>query len=712
MSQKVKLNIVGMTCVNCSNAIEKVIKKIDGVKDISVSFTLGCAEFVTKDDSTIKIVKEKIEKLGFEIATDYEELIFKKQKVLKGMRNKLIISAIFTSIIMMFHMNFPHDLTNSLVQLAFTSFVVFYCGNHFFIHAKAALRCKNFDMNVLVALGAGSAFIYSVLVLVFPNLVPKSLNYVYFESTAMIITFVNLGRFLEEQSKFKANDYIKNLLNLTPKIALLLKKDGTIEEVLADDLNIGDVVLVKNGTTVPRDGVIIHGGAEVDASILTGESLPIYKKVGDQVNAGCLNTNGIINVKITTPKHKTLLSRITKLLSEATAKKMPISRLADKVSNVFVPFIILLSVITFLVWWICGNPYYGITCAMSVLLISCPCALGLATPIAIVCALSNLAKNGILVKNPEVLEILKDTKNAIFDKTGTLTKGEISVYSTNLNEDEFKKVASLEALSEHLISKAIVKFAAEKDIKFIKFDGEFENIVGKGLKTADLLVGNKALFDENNIKFDENEISKFLDDGFGVVLVAINSEYKGYIALSDKLRENAKDLILWLDENEIKSVILTGDNEKVSTNIASNLNIKEIYSDVLPEDKFNVVKKYLKDGVTIFVGDGVNDALPLKESNCGIAMNSGSDIAKGAGDILLVNNDLSSIKNLLNMSKKSMNIIKQNLFWAFFYNALCIPVAAGALYPSFGILLNPAFAAFAMGFSSITVVLNSLRLKI
>ncbi|NLK66304.1 MAG: heavy metal translocating P-type ATPase [Campylobacteraceae bacterium] len=708
MSKKVKLNIAGMGCVNCANSIQKATKKIDGVVEVNVSFASSYGEFEIDDPKAESKIKEKIEKLGFEIATDYNDLLKKKQSLLKSLQNKLLISAILTAIIMFLHMGFEHSFLNSLAQFILTTIVVFFCGSHFFTHAKAALQNKNFDMNVLVALGAGSAYLYSTLVFLFPSLVPPKFNYVYFESAAMIITFISFGKLLEEHSKFRANDYIKTLLNLTPKVALLLKKDGTTQEILASNLKVGDIILVKNGTTIPGDGEIIHGGAEIDSSILTGESLPVYKKVGDLVNAGCLNTNGVINVKIISKNHETLLSRITKLLSEAAAKKMPISRVADRVANVFVPTVIILAVITFLVWWYFGNPYYGMMCAMSVLLISCPCALGLATPIAIVSALSNLAKNGVLVKNPEVMEILKETKTVIFDKTGTLTKGEISVYKTNLNDDELSKVAGLESLNEHLIAKAIVKFAKEKNVKFTKFEGEFENIIGKGLKTSNLIVGNKTLFDENGVKFSENEVVKFLDNGFGVVLVAIDGKYRGYIALSDTLRESSKELISTLDG--VKTVMLTGDNKKVATHIALNLGIENVYSDVLPEEKLSVVKKYKEEGITIFVGDGVNDALPLKEADCGVAMSSGSDIAKGAGDILLVNNDLNGVKRVLEMSDKTMRVIKQNLFWAFFYNALCIPVAAGLLYPGFGILLNPAYAALAMGFSSITVVLNSLRL--
>ncbi|CZE50029.1 heavy metal translocating P-type ATPase [Campylobacter geochelonis] len=716
MSQKIKFNIVGMTCVNCSNAIERVTKKIDGVNDANVSFTSSLGEFDVENESVINSIKAKIQKLGYEIATDYEELESKKQKALKAFRNKLILAAILTAVIMYFHMFYHHGKLSSSIQFILTFVVVFYCGKSFFIHGYGALRNKNFDMNVLVSLGTLTAFLYSSFIFFFPNLVDAKFAYVYFESAAMIVTFILFGKFLEENSKLKANDYIKSLLNLTPKMALLLKKDGTSEEILADKLQIGDIVMVKSGMTLPCDGVVVGGGAEVDTSVLTGESLPIYKKIGDMVNAGCVNTNGYLNVKVITSKHETLLARITKLLSEAGAKKMPISKLADRVANIFVPSVIVIAVLTFVIWAICGNPYYGMMTAIAVLVISCPCALGLATPIAIVCALSNSAKNGMLVKNPEVMEILKDVKTVVFDKTGTLTKGEISVYKTNLDKENLLKIANAELLSEHLISKAVVKFAIDSGLSLSKSSDKFENIVGKGIKVADgkILVGSEKLLNENAIFLTQNqksEFEEFLANGFGVILAVIDGEYVGYIALSDSVRDSSKSLINELREKGVTSVMLTGDNEKVAKFIASSLGIDKVHFNVLPQEKLSIIQEYQKGSKVIFVGDGVNDALSLKGADCGIAMNSGSDIAKGAGDILLVNNNLNSVSKLINLSEKTMNVIKQNLFWAFFYNIICIPIAAGVLYPSFGVLLNPAYAALAMSFSSVTVVLNSLRLK-
>ncbi|MCI6988063.1 MAG: heavy metal translocating P-type ATPase [Campylobacter sp.] len=720
MSQKIKYNIVGMTCVNCSNAIERITSKIKGVKSANVSFASSYGEFEVDDPALAKTIESKIQKLGYEIATDYEELSRKKARALNSMKNRLILAVCLTLVIVYLSMFAPSSgpvakdsFVNHALQFVLAGVVVFYCAKSYFTHGIGALKSKNFDMNVLVMLGTSCAFLYSSIVFLFGEFVSDEFSHVYFESAGMIISFVLFGKYLEERSKNRANDYIKTLLNLTPKTALLLKPDGTTEEISADSLKIGDVVMVKSGMSIPCDGEIIHGGAEIDASVLTGESLPVYKSVGEIVNAGCTNANGVLSIKVTTPKHETLLMRITKLLSEAAAKKMPVSRFADKVANIFVPSVIGIALLTFIVWTILGNPYNGIMCAISVLVISCPCALGLATPISIVCGISNLAKNGVLVKNPEVLEILKDTQNVVFDKTGTLTKGEISVYDTNLDDESLKKVASVELLSEHLISKAVVRYAKNRDLKFEKSESEFENIVGMGIKVGEILVGNEALLAKNGIKIAKSgEFDKFLQDGFGVILVAIDGVYKGFIALSDTPRKSTKDTISWLKSKDINTVMLTGDNAKVAKFIASKLGIDEVYSDVLPQSKFEVIKKYKESGKkTIFVGDGVNDALPLKGADCGVAMNSGSDIAKGAGDALLVNNDLSGIKKLIFMSQRTMRTIKQNLFWAFFYNVICIPIATG-VFVSFGLLLQPHFAALAMSFSSVTVVLNSLRLKL
>ncbi|MDA3056951.1 heavy metal translocating P-type ATPase [Campylobacter sp. VBCF_05 NA6] len=718
MSQKFNLNIVGMTCVNCSNAIERVTRKIEGVESVNVSFTAGVGEFEVADEAVLDAVKAKITKLGYEIATNYEELEAKKAQNLKNMLFKFVLAVILASFIMLIEMKSNFSFAVKALFCAILGAVVLgFCGKNFFYHAYGSLKNKNYDMNVLVSLGSSAAYLYSLGSAIFVHFKGESQwANLYFSSSAMIIAFILLGKYLEERSKLKANDYIKKLIDLSPKKAILINPDGTTSEILANELKPGDKVLVKNGAQIPGDGVVISGEAEIDTSLITGESLAVFKNAGDTVNAGCVSVEGILQVEITKFSHQSVLAEIKNLLSEAGSKKMPISRFADKIANIFVPSVIFIAVCVFVIWLIAGKAHIGLLCAICVLIISCPCALGLATPIAIVCAISNAAKNGVLVKNPEVLEILKNTKIAVFDKTGTLSRGEISVNFTNLSDENLGLIASAQMLSEHPISKAIVKFAKEKGLKFAKFDGEFESLLGRGIKAQNaeftLLAGNKELLNENGVEFEiPKNADEFLCDGFGVIFVAIYAKFVGFVALSDILRDEASECIKTLKNQGIKTIMLTGDNAKTANFIGKSLGVDEIISEVLPSQKYEFIANLKNSEKVLFVGDGINDAPSLKTADIGVAMNSGSDIAKGAGDIIFIKNDLRNLAYLINLSQKTMTTIKQNLFWAFFYNLICIPVAAGILYPLWGVLLKPMFGAAAMCFSSVTVVLNSIRLK-
>lgn len=719
MSLKVKLNIAGMSCVNCSNAIEKVSKKIDGVLEANVNFANASGEFVLKDSSVREILEQKIKKLGYFVATDIDEFEAKRKAHIRNIRNKFIFAFIASIVIMALEMFAPHSMLVNLAMLALAFLVLIFSGKGFFAHAIEAVKNKNYDMNVLVALGSGSAFLYSLFVVLFEKFLPNDLKNIYVSGVAMIIAFVLLGKYLEERSKAKAGDYLKRLLKISPKTAFLLMPDGRSKEVPVNELKIGDIVVVKNGYNVPCDGVIVQGGAEIDASMLTGESLPVYKEVGENVFAGTLNTNGYISVKMTKSSFESLLSQILSLLNDASTKKMPIGRLADKIANIFVPSVVAISVLTFLAWiFFDGNFAYAISCAICVLIISCPCALGLATPIAIVSSLARGAKAGILVKNPEVLELIKDAKFVAFDKTGTLSKGQISVKSSNLSEQDLALIASAENLSEHLISKAIVRYAKQKCIDLQKLNGKFQNVVGQGIFYEDennqIIIGNEKLLLANEVSLNSDEskaIKEATNDGSGIILCAINKKFVGFLTLSDELKDEASDVINELSSLNLQSVILSGDDEKVVASIAKKLNVSKYHANMLPEDKFNEIKELASHGGVIFVGDGVNDSPSLKEASVGIAMNSGSDIAKGAGDIVLVKNDLRGVTGLVRLANATMANIKENLFWAFMYNVICIPVAAGVLYPVFGLLLSPVYGSMAMCLSSVTVVLNALRLR-
>lgn len=706
-----------MSCVNCANGIEKGVKKIAGVEFSSVSFANSNAKFIVKDDEVVPKIIEKIRSLGYDVLQNYEELENSKIKHIKNLFIKLILGGVIAIFVMYIEMFLNRNLITNLSVFLLSSFGLFYCGGHFFLHAKSALKNQNFDMNVLVALGVGVSYIYSVFVMIFPNFVPENMRHFYFGSAMMIVVFVTLGKFLEERSKLKAGNFVKSLMDLAPKIALRVSKNAEIEEVKTDELKIGDIVVVKSGCNVPCDGVIIEGGAEIDRSFLTGESLPVYLSKGDEIEAGCVNTNGLINIKMTKSPDNSMLSQILILISEANRKKMPISRFADRVANVFVPVVIFIAILTFVFWGVSKGVYLGLLLASCVLVISCPCALGLATPIAIVCAISACAKKGILIKNPEVLENLKDVKFAIFDKTGTLTKGEISVYKTNLKSEDFAKVAEVENLSSHPISKAIVKFAKQNAINLGEFEGSFSDILGCGIvaknKGDEIIIGNKALFDEKGVNISEisqKEISNLTNEGFGTVLVAIDRKFSGYIALSDTLKDDAKFMINELKKMQITPIMLTGDSQNVAKFFANNLGIDEVYSSVLPQQKYEIIQKLRSNSKTIFVGDGINDAAGLKIADISIVMSKGSDIAKESGDIVVINNDLKSILFFIKLAKNAMQTIKQNLFWAFIYNAICIPIAAGILMP-FGIMLMPMYGAMAMSISSLSVVLNSLKLR-
>ncbi|MBN7287499.1 heavy metal translocating P-type ATPase [Campylobacter curvus] len=719
MPKSVKLNIAGMSCVNCSNAIEKVAKKLDGVLEAHVNFANATGEFILRDDSVREILEAKIKKLGYDIATDLDEFEQKRSEHIANMRNKFLFAFAASLVIMGLEILGKRGVLNDVLMLAVAFLTLVFSGRDFFTHAYAAIKNKNYDMNVLVALGTSSAFLYSLFVFLLPNALPSDLRNMYVSSSAMIIAFVLLGKYLEERSKARAGDYLKTLLKISPKTAILIKPDGQNVEVSVEELNIGDIVVVKNGYNVPCDGVIVQGGAEIDASTLTGESLPVYKEAGDEVFAGTLNTNGYISVKVSKGSHQTLLSQILNLLNDASTKKMPISRLADKIANIFVPSVICISLLAFFVWMVfSGNFTYAVSSAICVLIISCPCALGLATPIAIITALARGAKDGILIKNPEVIELMKDVRFVAFDKTGTLSKGQISVKSCKLSDDDLLLAASVEALSEHPISKAVVKFAEQNSIKPMKLEGKFENIVGYGVVYEDdenrIVIGNESLLAKNGVLISDEqkgEISDVLDEGSGIILCAINGEFRGFISLSDELKSGAKEALGELENLGAQSVILSGDNEKVVSHIAAQLGVDKFYANMLPNDKFEKIKELSRQGKVVFVGDGINDSPSLKEADVGIAMNSGSDIAKMAGDIVLMKNDVKGVASSLKLGKSTMRTIKENLFWAFVYNVVCIPVAAGVLYPIFGILLSPVYGALAMCFSSVTVVLNSLRLR-
>jgi Cu+-exporting ATPase len=614
------------------------------------------------------------------------------------------------------HLGLPHLAANIAVFIA-ASIVQFGAGIGFYTHSFKALRNKTFDMNVLVALGTSAAYFYSAFVFILPDLFLANLRFVYFDGAAMIITFVLFGRYLEARAKVKASDFMKNLLSLTPKKAIIFK-DGKSEERALEELKIGDIIEIKSGQSIALDGVVTEGEGEIDASMINGEPMPRFTKTGDKVIGGTILKLGFMRVRVEKLYQDSVLFEIIRLLKDAENKKMPIARLADKIASVFVPSVIMIAVITFIVWSAAGNMQMAVLSSISVLIISCPCALGLATPIAIVAGVGRGAKEGIFIKNPEVLEIISKIKFAVFDKTGTLTKGDIRVFQTTIFDKELLSIfASLEAKSEHPISHAIVDFAKKMGAGE-KYDIQnLEVKPGFGLtgtyQNRPVAIGTANLMEL--LKIDTKEIEQSYEEGLKsgktTILASIDNKIAGVFYLEDEIKKEAKELVGYLKSRNIEPIILTGDKKAPSLFLAEQIGVKNVMSEVLPQEKFEKVKLLQKDGFVLFTGDGINDSLSIKQADIGIAMNSGSDIAKNSGDIIIMNNELGAVKKSIELSRATLSLIKQNLFWAFIYNIIGIPLAAGVLYFQ-GITLTPAIAGAAMSISSVTVVLNSLRLRI
>ncbi|MDY3199506.1 MAG: heavy metal translocating P-type ATPase [Arcobacter sp.] len=719
--EKINLNISGMTCVNCSNGIERVVGKMKGLESSKVSFASNEGEFYINTEFLDKqSLINKIKKLGYGVEENLEALEKSKLKAYNELKRVFILSASI-AVIMFYFMFFPLEnmRVNQYVMFALSTIVQFYAGARFYNLAFKALKNRNYDMNVLVALGTSAAYFYSVFVVLFPSLFPEHLRFIYFDGAVVIITFILLGRLLEERSKAKATDFLKKLMDLAPLNATLICEDGSYKTILATQLKVGDKVLIKSGEKISTDALIKKGSADIDTSMLTGESMPIYKTIGDEVIAGTLNTSGVIEVEVLKESKDTTLSKIVELLSTAQSKKLPISRFADKVANIFVPTVIVISIVTFLIWFfIVGDTMDAILASISVLIISCPCALGLAIPIAIVSSVGKGAREGILIKNPEILELIKDIKYAVFDKTGTLTTGIISVKDALYEESFLDILASLETQSEHPISKAVVNFAKAKNLACDKIFTDIQIIAGQGISAnfedKKVLIGNLDFLEKNEVLLENKYLefyNKSLEEGSGVILASFDKKCVAVFALADTIKEGAKELIANLKAKDITPILLTGDNKTTANSVAQKLGIEKVYAQVLPDEKYKVIMELQKEAKVMFVGDGINDSPSIKQADIGITLNSGSDITKDAGDIILINNELSAVLKSINLSIESMKIIKQNLFWAFIYNAAGIPLAAGLFYPILGVMLSPMYAGIAMSFSSVTVVLNSLRLK-
>jgi Cu+-exporting ATPase len=634
----------------------------------------------------------------------------------------------------MFPSLLPESLSMKMVQ--YTEFflatpVVFWGGFPFFVKGINSLKTMNLNMFTLISLGVFVAWLYSVVALFMPSLFPPMMRmddgsvHVYFEAAAVITTLVLLGQVLELKARSQTNTALKLLLELAPKKATIVKDDGDEENISVEDVKVGDILRVRPGEKIPVDGVVVEGKSNVDESMVSGEPLGVSKSVGESVIGATLNVNGSLLIKAEKIGADTLLAQIVEMVAQAQRSRAPIQKLADIVAGYFVPIVVFVALITFVAWWIFGPEptlTYAVIGAVSVLIIACPCALGLATPISIMVATGRGAMAGVLIKNAEMLEIMENVDTLVVDKTGTLTEGKPTLVSIHAEEgfDEeelLRLVASLERASEHPLADAIVKGAKERDVELVKVD-HFESLNGVGVKGdvdgRKVAIGNKKLAQSLEIDqkvFFERAQSKRAD-GDIVILVAIDSKAAGFIVISDPIKESSAQAISDLRKEGIEVVMLTGDSRATAEVVAKSLGIDTVYAEILPEEKAATIKELQAKGkIVAMAGDGINDAPALAQANVGIAMGTGADIAMQSAGITLVKGDLRGIVRARVLSRATMRNIRQNLFFAFFYNSVGIPIAAGVLYPFFGILLSPMIAAAAMSFSSVSVIANSLRLK-
>ncbi len=707
--KKSKYTVEGMTCVNCAQGLEKSLKKNDSIDKVEINFTTKTGFFET--DLSFEELKSEIENLGYQLTreTSLEETFSLKP---------FFISLVFSVLIFLLHIKGHHFFYERIswgIQCLFSSIILWFAGRPFLKAIWIFIRQRHSGMNTLIGVGTFSAYIYSFLVLI---LYPKLGNQVYFEAIGFIITFVHLGKYLEEKAKKKAKESLDTLFRLQSQTAIIVDDEGNEKEVPINEVIKGDKVRVKPGQKVPVDGVIIEGESSIDESTMTGESLPILKTIKGPVFAGTLNIDGSFIFKAQKVGSETFLSQIIQYVENAQNQKPSIQRYADKISSIFVPIVLALSFLTFLFWIISGSDLgTAISYMVAVLVVACPCALGLATPTAVVVSTGMAAQKGLLISGGEAIEKGEKIKGVIFDKTGTLTYGKPSVekflfFSKNEDVSENKALSmalSAELFSEHPLSKAIVTFIKEKKIE-APFPQKFENIPGKGVKAVldgeEVFVGGVQLLKDLEISLDndDNDLTK--------AYLVYQKKVLGAFYLRDTLKEEAASEIKTLQKLNLETIILSGDHEKAVSHVAKELSVSSFYAQVLPQDKARIVQEIQgKNGPMAMVGDGVNDAPALALAYLSFAMGGGTDVAREVSDIVLVGGNIQKISQFFQLSLKTMKVIRQNLFLSFIYNILCIPLAAGVFYYFGGPKLSPAMASLAMGLSSISVVLNSLRLK-
>jgi len=748
-----KFDIKGMTCSACSTAVDRNVKKLEGINEVNVNL-LNNSMIVKYDENVLnnETIIKKVQDAGYEAFLVENGKKTQKNSTEKNLgkietnelKNRLIISFIFA--IPLFYISMGHMLNwylphlfhgySNAITFSFTQFllalpIVFINIKYYKVGFKTLYKGSP-NMDSLIAIGTSAAMIYGVFSIykigygLGNNDIDMVIQYshdLYFESAAIVLTLITLGKFLEARAKENTSEAINKLINLTPKTALVLRNNQEIE-IPVDELVLKDIVIVKPGNIVPTDGVIIFGNSSIDESMLTGESLPVSKKVGDKVIGASINKSGSFKFEVTKLGEDTVLSQIIKLIEEASSSKAPISKLADRISAIFVPTVIVISILATVTWLFLGYSFeFALSIGIAILVISCPCALGLATPTAIMVGTGKGAQNGILIKSAESLEIAHTINTVVIDKTGTITEGKTQVTdiftSEKITQDKLLQLcATIEKNSEHPLADAILKKAQEKAIELLNAT-DFEALNGLGIKAKVedrvFYIGNKKLLDSKNISLDlfYEKSEKLANEGKTPIFIADESEVLGLIAISDVVKPTSKDAILEFEKMGLEVIMLTGDNYKTANAIAKQININNVIAEVLPQDKEKEIQKLQSLGKKVaMIGDGINDAPALVRADVGIAIGAGTDIAIESANIVLVKSDLLDAVKAIQLSNAVIKNIKQNLFWAFFYNIIGIPLAAGVFYTVLGWKLSPMFAGAAMSLSSVTVVLNALRLKL
>ena len=740
------LKISGMTCAACSARIEKVVSKIEGVESVTVNLTTEkLSAYIDEEVADVQKIKAAVERAGFgwselkEGSQQADEDRQKKEREINLLWKKFIVSAVFSLPLLYISMGsmlsflsflpipeylepMDYPLNFALVQILLT-IPVLIAGNRFYVVGFRAIRMKSPNMDSLIAMGTTAALIYSLYSTW--QIYQGNMGFVeglYFETAGVIITLILLGKSMEAVSKGRTSEAIKKLMGLAPKTATVIKNGKEIE-ISIDDVEENDIVLVKPGAKIPVDGEITEGFTSVDESMLTGESMPVDKKVGDSVFAATINKNGLIRFRATKVGDNTALAQIIKLIEDAQQSKAPIAQMADIVSGYFVPIVFVIAIASFVLWMLSGETLsFSLTIFVSVLVIACPCALGLATPTAIMVGTGKGAENGILIKGGEALETTHKINTIIFDKTGTITEGKPTVTDIittgTVDSDSLLQItASAEKGSEHPLGDAIVKSAEDKGLELYPIE-HFESITGQGINATiqgkQLLIGNIRLMQEMNIAVEAvlKDADTLAAQGKTPMYIALDSKLAGIIAVADVVKPGSAKAVKKLMEMGIEVAMITGDNRRTAEAIAKQVGITRVLSEVLPQDKSGEVKKLQQEGRRVaMVGDGINDAPALVQSDIGIAIGSGTDVAMESADIVLMHSDLMDVVTAIQLSKSTIRNIKQNLFWAFAYNVAGIPLAAGVLHIFGGPLLNPIFAAAAMSLSSVSVLSNALRLR-